>query len=141
MACVVCLLVLSTSCSWLKGETKKAVADVVDCTTKQARSAIKQYGPTVESVVVDTLDAAGRADWNKIKSATSGLSAPSLSVAERAVGGCVMQAVINRLLDPVLSNPDAPQSELIQVDKGELAAGWDQLRAQSYGGARFAGAE
>lgn len=128
------------SCAWLKGETRKAAADVVDCTTAKAKAAITQYAPTVETVVIDSIDAAGQADWQKIKSATSGLSAPSLDDVTRAIGGCVMQAAINRILDPIV-RAGAPASEPIAVDRARLAAGWDEVRAKNFGGVHFKGAQ
>lgn len=137
---LVILAISLAACSLFKREVKSLAGNVVDCAGDEAKAAIDQYGPTVEHVVVTSLDAAGRADWEAIKSATSGFEAPTLGDAKRALTGCVMQAVITRLLDPVI-DPDAPASSPLEVDKAELAHGWDQLREQRYGGAIFKGAQ
>lgn len=137
---LVLLVLLLISCSWFKSEAKHIAGNIVDCTTSKAKAAIKQYAPIVEHVVVMSLDAAGKAQWDIIKDTTSGLDAPDVSAAERAIGGCVIQSVINRLLDPFL-DPDAPASSPLEVDKADLARGWDELRAQRYRGALFKGAQ
>lgn len=126
------LFLMLTSCGWASGEAKHAAGSVVDCTKAKAKDAIKQFAPTVEQLVVNTVDAAGRADWNTIESATRDFSAD--------VGGCVLQSVITRLLDPDIG-PDGPQSSPLAIDRAELAHGWDELRQQRYGGSLFRGAQ
>ncbi len=125
------LLLMLTSCSWFKSEAKNAGAAIVDCTTDKAQDAIEQFAPTVEQLIVNTVDAAGRADWTMIKSATKDFAAD--------VGGCVLAATVTRLL--VEAHEAGVMSSPIAIDRAELAARWDELRATRYGGALFRGAQ
>ena len=127
---VLLLLMICPGCSWFKGEAKHAGANIVDCTTDKAQSAIRQFAPTVEQLVVNTVDAAGHADWNMIESATKDFAAD--------VGGCVLAATVTRLLAE--AHQSGVMSEPLAIDRAELAHRWDQLRLQRYGGALFKGA-
>lgn len=130
---ILLLVLLLTGCSWFKSEAKHAGSNIVDCTTSKAKSAIKEFAPTVEQLIVNTVDTMGRADWNMIEDTTKDFSAD--------VGGCVLAATVAHLLEPIIPrNPDAPQAELLEINRGELAHQWDQLRLTRYGGALFKGA-
>lgn len=134
----VCLVL--TSCAWLKSNAKEAAADVVDCTTAKAKAAVVAFAPLVTSVVVDSIDAAGRADWTKLKSTTSGLGSAAVDRGTRELFGCAMQAVVNRLTDPQLLE-GRPQSEAVAVDPVALSSGWSAMRAEVFGGVHFKGAQ
>lgn len=118
------------ACGWLKGEATHAASSTVDCATARAKDAIRQYAPTLEQLVTNTLDSAGHADWNTIRSATEGYAIDT--------GGCVLQAVVTRLLTPVVEKLGAPASSPLELDRADLAHEWDELRLQRYGGATFA---
>jgi hypothetical protein len=134
------VLLVCSSCSWFKSEAKTVARDVVDCTTAKAKAAVVAYAPLVETVVIESIDAAGRADWTKIKTAASGVGSTVVDRGTRELFGCAMQAVVNRLLDPQLLE-GRPQSEPVAVDRAALAAGWDETRTQLFGGVYFAGAQ
>lgn len=130
-AFLIALLVLILSgCSWFRSEAKHAGYTTIDCTTSKAKDAIKQFAPTVEQLIVNTIDTAGRADWNMVESATKDFAAD--------VGGCVLAATVSRLLAE--AQQAGVMSAPIEIDHTDLARRWEQLRASRYGGALFKGA-
>lgn len=131
---------MSAGCGWLKSTAKDTAADVVDCTTAKAKAAVVAYSPLVTSVLVDSIDAAGRADWTKLKTTASGLSSAAVDRGTRELFGCAMQAVINRLTDPQLLE-GRPQSEGVLVDPVALSSGWSAMRVEVFGDVHFKGAQ
>lgn len=125
------LFLIVTSCGFTKRHADYTITDVVDCTTSKAKDAIHQFAPTVEQLVVNTLDTAGHADWNTIESATKNFATD--------VGGCVLQATVTRLLAE--AHTAGVMSSPLEIDRADLARSWDQLREQRYSGVTFKGAD
>lgn len=112
-------------CAAVKDEAKAAAKDAIDCTTKTAVEAISEFGPTVDEVVVNAIDSAGRLDAERVKSATKGF------VTDTAK--CVLASTLSRLMRPPSSDPNAPQSSPIAVD----LKGLHELRISVLGDQRY----
>lgn len=115
------------ACSWLKSETKAAGRAVIDCTTDRALEVAKEYAPSVELAVRSQLSDTGQID-------REGLKALAKSFATDT-GRCVLARVVTRLLVPTGSDTQATP---LPVDTEDVAAAWDAVRADVYGGKSFA---
>lgn len=124
---LVCTLVSCSSCSWFTSQAKQTAGDVVDCTTDQALAVAEEYGPSVELAVRSQLSDTGKLDDISFKELAKSFATDT--------GRCVLARVVTRLLTP--SGGDAQASPLA-VDTADVAAAWDAVRADLYGGKAFA---
>lgn len=112
-------------CNTLKEEARATAKSVVDCTTSTALQAINEFGPTVEAVIVNAIDSAGKVDVERVKSATKTYATDTAR--------CVLAATIARFMKPPSLDPNAPQSSPLAVDLVAL----DGLRKDQIGGQRY----
>lgn len=112
-------------CGQLKEEGRAAVEAIVDCTKATAVDAITTYGPTVEQVLIDSINGAGKLDKDRAKAAVKGYASDTAK--------CVLAATIARLMKPPSSDPNAPQSSPLQVD----LVGLKELRDEQLGPQRY----
>lgn len=129
MRTLVILVVLCVSCSWFKSEARHAGATAISCTTDKAKAALAEFGPTVETVVRNAIDSAGKVDRASVKASAAGFAAD--------VGGCVLRDVFARLGSMRSPLPGAPQSEPQAVDLDDAAAAWEELRREQFAGASY----
>lgn len=113
------------ACGQLKEEGKQLGAAVVDCTKDTAIKAIEEYGPTVEQVMIDSLNGTGKLDKERVKAATKTFASDTAR--------CVLASTIARLMRPPSSSAAAPQSSPLVVD----LVGLQELRAEQLGDVRY----
>lgn len=126
---IVVLVLMLSSCSWLKSETKETASNVVDCTTANVKALNRQFGPVVEEVLIQATSDDGKVDWDRVKHASRGFAV--------STGLCVLANVVSRALLPIQKALDAPQSSPLELDQGALRTGWDAMAAELYGGRKF----
>lgn len=112
-------IVGAIACGALKSETKGVAGDVVDCTTTSALSSIKQFGPTVDSVLVVATNADKTVDVDRIKDAARGFATDAAR--------CVLADAIARALNPKADDPNAPKSSPLEADPVALRQAFAEL--------------
>lgn len=120
-----------TACSWVKGETKHVVSNVVDCSSMKAKEAITEFKPMATQFVLDSLDNTGKPDATRMETIASTLKAE--------IGGCVMDAAIKEILFLVDQGfgVGSPMSSPMAVDGQALEQSWAKVRQTQYGGKVF----
>lgn len=125
---VVFLLSLVSACSWFKSEGGALKDSVIDCTTSNITTLTKQFGPTVDALVLTSLDpSTGKMDWNPLKSAAKNFGADT--------GMCVLANAVSKLFAP--ASADEPQSSPLLVDKQSVLEGFNELRSSNANGKQF----
>lgn len=114
-----------TGCSWLKSEGKATAHDVVDCTTSEAKSLSKQFGPTIDDVLVTATNGDGSIDKARVKSAIKGFATDTAR--------CVFADAVARALAPKAADPNAPKSSPLDADPAAL----HELLAELGGGKSY----
>lgn len=124
------LFVFLPSCSAVKEEARATAKSVVDCTTSTALQAIKEYAPTLEQVLIDSVAGDGKIDRDRVKSAAMSYASDTAR--------CVFASTVARLSrPPTPSSPDAPLSSPLAIDRADLADAWSEIRTTQFGGATF----
>lgn len=113
------------ACGWLKSETRQTASDVVDCTSANARSLQRQFGPVVDELITSATNNDGSVDWSRIKQATVGFGV--------STGLCVLAHSVQRALVPIQKLVNAPKSSALEPNPAALRAGFAELA----GGRRF----
>lgn len=108
-------------CNTIKDEASATARTVVDCTKATAIDAIITYGPTVEQVLVDSINGQGKLDKDRAKAAVKSYASDTAR--------CVLAATLARLMKPPSSDPNAPQAEPITIDLAAL----QELRKEQLG--------
>lgn len=117
------------ACNTLRDSGGRIAEGFVDCMTPSAQEAIGAFLPAMGDVVRNALDDSGRVDWEPVKAAGKSLKTPAQQ--------CVMAAAIAELMRPREVKEGAPQSSPLEVDSEALLVGWQQMRGELYGDARF----
>lgn len=117
------------ACNTLRDSGGRIAEGFVDCMTPSAQEAIGAFLPAMGDVVRNALDDSGRVDWEPVKAAGKSLKTPAQQ--------CVMAAAIAELMRPREAKEGAPQSSPLEVDSEALLVGWQQMRGELYGGAKF----
>lgn len=132
MFIVASLAIGAVSCSWWSSSGKDAARaggkTLVDCGSKAATAALKQYGPTVEAVYAAATTNDGKLDRATIEQATSGFLAET--------GWCVAENVLARILAHV-PLPGAPQASPLQLDAEDAKSVLGAIREARYAGTTF----
>lgn len=115
------LLLIVSSCSWLKSESKATASDVVDCTSANVRSLNKQFGPVLDELLVQATGNDGEVDWTRIKHATRAFAV--------STGLCVLAHSVQRALVPIQHALDVPKASPLELDAESLRAGFRELAA------------
>lgn len=116
---LVFLLLIVSSCSWLKSESKATASNVVDCTSATVRSLNKQFGPVVDELLVQATSGDGQVDWSRVKYATRAFAV--------STGLCVLAHSVQRAILPIQKALDTPQASPLEFDRESLRAGFAEL--------------
>lgn len=108
-----------SSCATMKEQGRELAGDVVDCMTDQAKQLDEQFGPTVDKVLELAMHGDGGIDWPTVKDATRQFATDSAK--------CVLARSVARLMKPQSRDPNAPQSEGLEVDRDRLQSAWRQM--------------
>ena len=126
---VIALIVTSFACTEIKDAARAGASILVDCTKGQAAKVVSELGPTVDSLLLESVDSDGKVDWQPVKDLAKGWTAD--------IGGCVLSDVVARALKPRPEDPNAPKSSPLDLDLDALAAGFAKLRAEQFPGVTF----
>ena len=117
------------ACNTLRDSGGRIAEGFVDCMTPSAQEAIGAFLPAMGDVVRNALDDSGRVDWEPVKAAGKSLKTPAQQ--------CVMAAAIAEMMRPREVKDGAPRSSPLEVDSEALLVGWQQMRGELFGGARY----
>lgn len=119
------LCLVLAGCAWTKTETKALASDVVDCTKAEAATAITEFGPAIDALLVFVTGGDGKVDGAQLAAAGKGFA--------RELGGCVVADAVARALKPAPADPNAPKASPLVADAISLHAALARL----YPGAKF----
>jgi hypothetical protein len=120
---------LSSGCSWFKSTGKRAAQSYVDCMQPAAIKLAIELKPTFRDLLKNATQNDGKIDWTPVRAAASSLTTPATRCAFSTVVAEAMRAVKNAA-SGVMSSP-------LDVDKADLAAGFESIRADFYGGETY----
>lgn len=111
----------STGCDGARARGAAAGHAGAACAKASIKAAAAELVPSFLANVRNALDAGGKLDRPTFREVAS----PLKSAAAR----CALDAAIAAILNPPPPDPNAPQSEPLPVDKADVAAAYDEVRA------------
>ena len=121
--------VMSSGCSWLKGEAKKTGQAIIDCTKAESAKAVKELGPVVDVVLAQVVDSSGRVNFSQLSDLAKGWGTD--------IGGCVLADAVARALLPSPADPNAPKASPLEADRDALWVGFQAFKRQRFGEVTF----
>lgn len=116
------MFALVTSC----GPVRRVAGDVVDCTRGETKTLIDQFGPVVDTVLVNATAGDGHVDVAQLKAAAKNFG--------KEIGGCVLASSVQRALSRSTGNTGGPQVSPVQAEPAALRAAFDAVRLELGGG-------
>jgi len=115
-------------CSLIKGESKKVIDSIVDCTTGTAKQAVDELAPVVDVVVSQSINASGRVEPGPVRDIAKQFAT--------SISRCVLADSFSRLINGVL-RVGGPQGADQAVDRDAARATFRALSVELFNGQTF----
>lgn len=119
----------SSGCAAAQDSAKRVAGDVVNCMKPEAKGMIGELVPTFLAIFQNATGNDGKIDWQPVRATASSLKSP--------LTRCAFSAAVAEVLRPKQKDPNAPQSSELEADPADVALGFEKIRAEFYGGAKF----
>jgi hypothetical protein len=128
---VVGLAVTSSGCTkaQLKDAGVRAATSMVDCMQPTIVKTALELKPTYRELLELATGGDGKVDREALKAAAAGLKTPALR--------CAFSTVVAEAMHAVTNAAGGVQSAPLEVDKEDLAATFEAIRAESFAGERY----
>ena len=123
------LLLGVSSCRHVKGAGVRAAQGFVDCMQPSVVKTALELKPTYRELLELATGGDGKVDREALKAAAAGLKTPALR--------CAFSTVVAEAMHAVTNAAGGVQSAPLEVDKEDLAATFEAIRAESFAGERY----